>query len=795
MERYSRAQAAFNAYVACKWPIHIFALDPVVDQQNELDLFSQRTQLQLALAIAVSSGQVNFQNAESYARRTELDLAIVALNRTAIGFGAGETTFGWQFYPRVQTPPLQSNASRIAGILINNGPGPDYDLANRKIEPGQRECYALVVMPNFVPSVKFTSVTNWFDLKTKHAEQVLETTDMIRLGKKLQAAKNGLQRVCDSGKYRPEEVELLADRISQLEDLLPVKSHSIDLPFEGSLLGSEIFSSNAAGLAPRLLAWYGEPAQEGSVTSIFILGNGFSVHELHVIAGGVTVPDASVEVISRNVLRVDIPANARAVQTKLKIDGVYRRLLDVHVASPNGISNHLLVEAQPSQALASSATSATYSLSPDTRTLTVTYTLLGARDRKNGVPIYLGFQPGTAELDLNWTDSLGIAPKTVDVTFNFPNPRVAAEGPLMSTLTGVAGANGQYAIDNSAGLLDQLSRDLLSQADQHNLLAADNPVTQLTSSSIDVAPVKSTNLDTNEVSITDPLVVNLTPTSVVARLSPVSITVDPANFKLADNTASLTISWPPSVRVLADVKISLRDKNTGRAVGSLEFARNEVVYQAGTGTISAKTLQDKLTAAQKSFESQAGVAAGAFPAGDALVADSIILSPQFNGLVMDPVLVTSNFEIDFAKAKPANSGGAAGAAGTPAGPRAPVAVPPLPGASGPASGLGSRSPAEGGPNPNASAAAFRVLPALPRRFGAGHSSNDLALDSTESTMRAAATAGTNVRASRSSATPPPLSAPAQPEAVPASSASGTAKEKTERPGRFRLFSRLSQEDR
>jgi hypothetical protein len=111
VERYSRAQAAFSAYVECKWPIHIFALDPVVDQQNELDLFSQRTQLQLALAVAVASGQVNFQNAESYARRTELDLATVALNRTAVGFGAGETTFGWQFYPRVQTPPLQSNLS------------------------------------------------------------------------------------------------------------------------------------------------------------------------------------------------------------------------------------------------------------------------------------------------------------------------------------------------------------------------------------------------------------------------------------------------------------------------------------------------------------------------------------------------------------------------------------------------------------------------------------------------------------------------------------------------------------
>ena len=35
-----QARAAFGAYVACKWPIHVFSLDPAVDQQNQLDLFS-----------------------------------------------------------------------------------------------------------------------------------------------------------------------------------------------------------------------------------------------------------------------------------------------------------------------------------------------------------------------------------------------------------------------------------------------------------------------------------------------------------------------------------------------------------------------------------------------------------------------------------------------------------------------------------------------------------------------------------------------------------------------------------
>ncbi len=118
------SQHAFNKYVECKWPIHVFSLDPIVEQQNQLDLFSQRTELQLALATAVSTGQVSFQNATSYARRLEQDLAAVALNRPAVGFGAGEATFGWRFTPRIQTPPTQSTGRRILSTLANNGPEP-----------------------------------------------------------------------------------------------------------------------------------------------------------------------------------------------------------------------------------------------------------------------------------------------------------------------------------------------------------------------------------------------------------------------------------------------------------------------------------------------------------------------------------------------------------------------------------------------------------------------------------------------------------------------------------------------
>ena len=317
------AQHAFNKYVECKWPIHVFSLDPIIEQQNQLDLFSQRTELQLALATAIATGQVSFQNATSYARRLEQDLASINLNRTAVGFGAGEATYGWRFYPRYQSPPTQSNPRRIISTLVNNGPSADYALNKLRIEPGQRECYALMVVPHFAPQLKLTTVTNWFDLKTSHPHQELSTTDMVCLSRKIQTARNAKQRLCDSGRYRPVDLEVLGDRIEQLDAMLPMQSQDVILPFEADLTGSEIFTSFNAALGPRLLTWFGEPGQVGG--SVFVLGTGFSVRDMKVIVGGVTVTDAgsasggapapAFEIVSRNVLRIDIPATATIIRT------------------------------------------------------------------------------------------------------------------------------------------------------------------------------------------------------------------------------------------------------------------------------------------------------------------------------------------------------------------------------------------------------------------------------------------------------------------------------------------------
>ncbi len=200
------AKEAFNAYVACKWPLHVYSVDPAVEQQNVLDAFSRRSELQLALAVAVASGSMNANNATKFARRLEFDLESVGLNRTAVGFGAGETTFGWRFYPRVQSPPTESNPLRIANLLAWNGPGPNWDVKNRQIEPGPRECIALMVVPNFIPALRIATVANWFDLTGHAARQQFENQQMLELSHGLQVAQNALASVCDSNLYRPQDL-------------------------------------------------------------------------------------------------------------------------------------------------------------------------------------------------------------------------------------------------------------------------------------------------------------------------------------------------------------------------------------------------------------------------------------------------------------------------------------------------------------------------------------------------------------------------------------------------------------
>ncbi len=52
------ARQAFAEYVRTRWPIHVFTLDPMSQDQNIAETYSRRQEMQLALSLAFASGNI-----------------------------------------------------------------------------------------------------------------------------------------------------------------------------------------------------------------------------------------------------------------------------------------------------------------------------------------------------------------------------------------------------------------------------------------------------------------------------------------------------------------------------------------------------------------------------------------------------------------------------------------------------------------------------------------------------------------------------------------------------------------
>lgn len=351
------ARMAFMDYVRCRWPIHVFALDPQTQDQNVAQASSIRRELQLAAALAFASGRVGASNTLRFVRRLELEEQAIALNRTAIAFAHGANTFGWRFRPRFQTMDIESNAVTVGRDLLWGGPNRDARMKNWRIEPGMRECVALVVMPSFVPHVRFDVRSHWFKLHN-HDNIKGEMTDTMKLSSKIAEAQQ-LMEFChlEAENYRPGEIERLYARVKQLSDRLPLQTMYAQVPYENTAGGFELFSSGVTDLGPELLDYYGAPGvSRNRQTTLFLVGRNFSVHNSVVIAGNRT---CETELLSRDVMQVTIPADSQTVfcsrEGKVSDDpcakcrgvgpcgaGCYEAV-EIHLATPYGVSGQLFV--------------------------------------------------------------------------------------------------------------------------------------------------------------------------------------------------------------------------------------------------------------------------------------------------------------------------------------------------------------------------------------------------------------------------------------------------------------------
>jgi hypothetical protein len=341
------ACAQFSRYVSARWPLRVFTVDPVVSEQN-IDSTSQVfRQSQLLVAASFASGKVNANSATRMLRKIQRDMATIDLNRTVVGFAHGDQTFGWRFYPRFQVAPVEGNAKVLFRDLIGGGPTDEQLLRSRKIEPGMRECLAIIVMPSFVGRATIDSRSSWFRLDSpKHS--ALSHQETVQYSRSIETMKYHAQAcVRCPDLYRDGEVSRLLSRVEQLSQQLPAQTLSFAVPTENNLGGFEILSAGTGELAPELLGWYGAPGYSTeNGAHFFLAGDNFSVHETSLIAGNQVIPSSAIRMLSRQILEVRLPENLPFVtdnRMNESDEDTYAGYIDLHLATPYGVSGHLLI--------------------------------------------------------------------------------------------------------------------------------------------------------------------------------------------------------------------------------------------------------------------------------------------------------------------------------------------------------------------------------------------------------------------------------------------------------------------
>ena len=154
--------------------------------------------------------------------------------------------------PRFQNPPNQrTNIGVIASQLIGGGPGPDYGTKKSKLEPGIRELTAVLLLPTFLPTMRIDVAGNWFKL-TDPEHLIFHTKRGLEQGRQVQELRQAVLDACSTRRYRGDDLRVLQSKLVQLEAMLPMQSKVIQVPFENTASGFELFSEGATALVPEL---------------------------------------------------------------------------------------------------------------------------------------------------------------------------------------------------------------------------------------------------------------------------------------------------------------------------------------------------------------------------------------------------------------------------------------------------------------------------------------------------------------------------------------------------------------
>ena len=480
----AEARQQFNAYVKMRWPVYVFALDPMTQEQNVADSLSTRRETQLALAVGFTNGAVSAKTFLNAARRLESEAQTIALNRTQVGFAHGENTFGWRFYPRFQTMPTQTNFTVLFRDQIIGGPTTNAVLRQRRLEPGPRECVALVIMPSFVPYVNIDSVSNWFRLPDPKCK-VLDHTQAVALSKTVRTLERCEHTVTDAECYRDGELKRLQARVHQLAGRLPAQSVTVPVPILDTVGGFELFSNGTSDMAPQLFGFYGAPGIDpAKATTLFLVGDHFSPLHSKVIVGNQAIGLDGLQMLSRQVMQVTVPAGVLGVAEER--DGKKLTWAHAHVATPYGVSREVYIpvlvpkaDDKPAKAPAEG-----FSVKPDA--VTVTYRLVPNGDGTHRYDAVVGVDP--AKFQIAWADATGSMPSAIDVRFVFEY--AGHELPIPAThflRLPDAGDKFEMTTAEAAGLADALIRAVGAGSIKPGANPLDAP---FVTKKIEVTPVK-----------------------------------------------------------------------------------------------------------------------------------------------------------------------------------------------------------------------------------------------------------------------------------------------------------------
>ena len=106
-------------------------------------------------------------------------------------------------------------------------------------------------------------------------------------GRQVQELRQAVLDACSAQRYRGDDLRVLQNKLVQLEAMLPMQSKVMQVPFENTASGFDLFSEGATALTPELSGFEGvDVVTQGNPADIFLFGKYFNMLDTKVIAGG-----------------------------------------------------------------------------------------------------------------------------------------------------------------------------------------------------------------------------------------------------------------------------------------------------------------------------------------------------------------------------------------------------------------------------------------------------------------------------------------------------------------------------